>query len=62
MHKRLYDFLDEHKILFSNQFGFRRWHSTAHSLIEISEKIKETIDKEIFGCGIFIDLKMLLIR
>ena len=57
MHKRLYDFLDEHKVLFEKQFGFRRFHSTAHSLIEITEKIKETIDDGKFGCGIFIDLK-----
>ena len=29
----------------------------AHSLIEITEKIKESIDNQKFGCGIFIDLK-----
>ena len=57
MHKRLYAFLDEHKILFENQFGFRKGSSTAHSLVEITEKIKESIDNGKFGCGIFIDLK-----
>ena len=31
--------------------------STVHSLIEITEKIKESIDASKFGCGIFIDLK-----
>ena len=40
-----------------NQFGFRQKHSTAHSLIDITEQIKESIDKGKFGCGIFIDLK-----
>ena len=54
---RLYDFLEEHDILFKNQFGFRNRSSTAHSLIEITESIKESIDKGNFGCGIFIDLK-----
>ena len=34
--------------------------STAHSLIEITEKIKESIDSGKFGCGIFIDLKKAL--
>ena len=31
--------------------------STSHSLIEITEEIKESIDNGKFGCGIFIDLK-----
>ncbi len=57
MHKRLYDFLELHNVLFMNQFGFRQKHSTAHSLIDITEQIKESIDKGKFGCGIFIDLK-----
>lgn len=57
MHKQLYAFLEQHEILFKNQFGFRKKCSTAHSLIEITEKIKESIDKGKYGCGIFIDLK-----
>ena len=57
MHMQLYTFLDDHDILFKNQFGFRKKCSTAHSLIEITEKIKESIDSGKFGCGIFIDLK-----
>ena len=57
MHKRLYTLLDDHDILYKNQFGFRKKSSTAHSLIEISEQIKESIDNGKYGCGIFIDLK-----
>ena len=38
-------------------FGFRKKCSTAHSFVEITEKIKESIDSGKFGCGIFIDLK-----
>ena len=57
MHKRLYEFLEEHKILFEKQFGFKRKSSTAHSLIEITEQIKTSIDEGKYGCGIFIDLK-----
>ena len=43
MHKQSYAFLEEHNVLFKNQFGFRKKCSTAHSLIEITEKIKETL-------------------
>ena len=57
MHKQLYAFLEHHEVLFKNQFGFRKKCSTGHSLIEITEKIRESIDKGKFGCGIFIDLK-----
>ena len=55
MHKRMYEFLQEHNILFQNQFGFRKNNSTTFAHIEINEKIKETIDN--YGCGIFIDLR-----
>ena len=57
MHAKLYSFLEEHGILFKNQFGFRKKCNTAHSLLEITEQIKESIDNGKFGCGIFIDLK-----
>ena len=32
MHKKLYYFLEEHIILYQNQFGFRRNNSTVHAL------------------------------
>ena len=57
MHKRLYNFLEEHNILCKNQFGFRKGYSTIYALIEIIEKIKYSIDEGKFGCGVFIDLK-----
>ena len=56
MHKQLYEFLQEHNILFQNQFGFRKNNSTPFALLQITEKIKETIDNKKYGCGIFIDL------
>ena len=57
MHKRLYHFLENNNILFKNQFGFRKNNSTIFALLQITEKIRETIDKGKFGCGIFIDLR-----
>ena len=61
MHKRLYDFLEVNKILHSLQFGFRQKHSTSHALISMTEKIRNSIDNGNYDCGIFIDLKRLLI-
>ena len=55
MHKRLYDFLEQHRILFDNQFRFRKNNSTSYARMEIREKIKESIDSGKYGCGIFVD-------
>ena len=57
MHSSLYNFLEQHKILYSRQFGFLKQKSTTHSLHDITEKIKTSIDDGKYGCGIFIDLK-----
>ena len=55
MYKQLYDFLSLHNILFNNQFGFRKNRSTTLALIQITEKIRKSIDDKKFGCGIYID-------
>ena len=57
MHKRLYNFLEEHNSLFRNQFGYRKNNSTSLALIQITEQIKESIDNRKYGFGIFIDLR-----
>ena len=57
VHKRLYNFLEQNNILYHNQFGFRKNNSTTYALLQITEKIKETIENRKFGCGIFIDLR-----
>ena len=57
IHKRLYSFLEDHTILYENQFGFRKNNSTVYALMQITERIKTTIDSGKFGCGIFVDLK-----
>ena len=56
LHTRLYKFLEEHKILSSKQFGFRKNSSTTLAIIEMSERIRESIENKKYGCGIFIDL------
>ena len=57
MHKGLYNFLEVNDILHPLQFGFRKKHSTQHTLISMTETIKKSIDNGKFGCAIFIDLK-----
>ena len=57
MYHRLYSYLEELKILHPLQFGFREKCSTTHAVICITESIRQSIDDNEFGCGIFIDLK-----
>ena len=56
LHLKLYTFLESKNILFEQQYGFRKNNSTAHALIQITEQIKESIDKGNYGGSIFIDL------
>ena len=57
MHQRLSKFQEICEVLFFMQFGFRTGHSTDYALINLTETIKSSLDKNRFGCGIFIDLQ-----
>ena len=54
MHKKLYFYLEQIKVFYHFQFGFRNQHSTTHKLIEITEKIREAFDKGLFACGVYL--------
>ena len=56
MFKRLCGYLESCNTLFPLQFGFRQKCSTNHALIRITESIRNSIDNNEFGCGIFTDL------
>jgi retron-type reverse transcriptase len=57
MSKRLKTFFDKNKTLYDKQYGFRAKHSTQHAIIDIINNIHNNMDKGLFSCGIFIDLK-----
>ena len=56
IYKRLYSFFDKYKLFYEFQFGFRGGHSTTQALIEILDKIRDSIEKGNIVCGIFADL------
>ena len=60
MYHRLYNYLEESRILYPLQFGFREKCSTTHAPVSITESIRQSTDNQEFGCGIFIDLKKAL--
>ena len=57
IYKRMYSFLDNNKLIYSHQFGFRANYSMDHALISITEHIKKYLDMVYLVAGIFIDLE-----
>jgi retron-type reverse transcriptase len=50
------DIINKNKVLFNNQYGFRKKHSTALALLHLLDSITSSIDQRKFTVGIFIDL------
>ena len=55
VYNQLYDFLEKHNILYRNQFGFRKGHSTEQAIFEITDTLKQALDKKLVTCGVFLD-------
>ncbi len=53
---RLHSFLCAKNIIYENQFGFRKNHSTSHAINYSVNKILEDLNKNQHVLGIFIDL------
>ena len=43
IHERLVSFIDKHKILPNNQFGFRKKHSASHGITHLNEQVQQKI-------------------
>ena len=54
---RLYSFMTSQKILYENQFGFRKQHSTNHAINYSVTHIKKLTREKNHVLGIFIDLR-----
>ena len=57
MHSRVYSFLEKTDLFFELQFGFRKQHSTSHTLLSIVDEIRQNLDNNTFSCGVFVDLE-----
>lgn len=56
MYNRLYDYLETNKLLFKNQYGFRKGYSTEHAILELVDQITNSFEKGYYTLGVFIDL------
>jgi len=57
MCKRLCSFLQLHNVLYSYQFGFRKYHCTTFALIEVINGIYQHLDNDEYTIGIYLDLQ-----
>ena len=57
MYNRLKSLIDKHNLLYQCQYGFREKCSTQLAVLDIVDRIQLNIEKKLFSCGIFIDLK-----
>ena len=61
-YKRLTKYVEKLGLLDNAQYGFRSSSSTTHATLDILNTIQTNMDKKLFFCTIFIDLKKHLIR
>src|SRR5579872_4259059 len=55
---RLSSYLEKNNILAKSQYGFRKKHATYMAMLQLYEKVSESIDKNEYCVGIFIDLSI----
>jgi Reverse transcriptase (RNA-dependent DNA polymerase) len=57
MYSRLCNHLQQHKLLYEYQFGFRVNYYTSLALIEVTDKIYDNADDGKIVCGVYLDLQ-----
>lgn len=53
IHKQLLNYTDKQNILFQFQFGFRKGHSTAEAITDITNTLRKAIGNNLYTCGVF---------
>ena len=56
-YNRLYAFLIKYELLYSLQFGFRKYHATYMALVCMLDKLHDALEKGDYAIGIFIDFR-----
>ena len=56
VYNRVYEHLNSNNILYKNQFGFQKGHSTEHAILQLVDQISNRFEKNLFTLCVFIDL------
>ena len=62
MYNQIIQFLENNKLIYYKQFGFRKNFSTAHAFNTLIKNVQSALENNKFAFGIFIDLKQYLIQ
>ena len=57
MYNRIFQFLEDNKIIYCKLFGFHNNFSSVHAIITLTENVQSALDKNRSACGNFIDLE-----
>ena len=57
LHSRLVEFFEKQSVIFKNQFGFRKGHSTSHAITALTEIVRSSLDKTEFSAAVFLDFQ-----
>ena len=57
MYRRLKEFFNKHDVFYQSRYGFRDNCSTEHAILDIVNTFQENMDKGMFSCGVFVNLK-----
>ena len=57
MSNYIIEFMEENKLFYKNQFGFRKQHSTCNSITTLIEQVSQGLDIGKIVVGVFLDLK-----
>ena len=57
MYEYVVEFMDKNEIIFKNQFGFRKNHSTQHAVISLIHNIVHSQETDHIVISVFLDLK-----
>ena len=58
---RMESFIEKNNLFYPSQYSFCKAHSTQHAILDIVNTIQTNMDKHLFSCGVFIDLKKILL-
>ena len=56
LHDQIYNFLENNNILYGNQYGYRKKHSTEHAALKLVEDIINKLEKRFDTVAVFMDL------
>ena len=57
IYRRIYNFLESHKIISPTQFGFRKHHSTEHALIHCVDFVTKALEDNKHSLGVYLDTR-----